>query len=133
MKSKESTKSGLTSVSHASNPDPFRNLHFKKSKEIMLCATPGWSIPGRGGVGCVPLTGTFSGKVLQDMFSFNGQSAFSCSFRWHLEVGGTLRACSLTFRITDVTVDPRDSFVCLSVPAVVAAGGFHQKASSLTG
>lgn len=41
-----------------------------------------------------------------------------------MEVGGTIRACWLTFRIMDVTVDPRDSFVCLSGSTVVAAGSF---------
>lgn len=49
--------------------------------------------PGR----CVRFSSTSCVSVF--FFSFDGQSAFSCSFRWHFQVGGAVCAHSLTFRL----------------------------------
>lgn len=65
--------------------------------------------PGR----CVRFSSTSCVFFCFFFSSCDGQSAFSCSFRWHFKVGGPVCAHSLTFRVMDVTVDPWDWIPCL--------------------
>lgn len=71
------------------------------------CGSLSWSVSNTQKPGqCV----IFSLVFFTSPSLFDGQSAFSCSFRWHFKVGGVVCANWLIFRQMDVTVDPWDRF-----------------------